>query len=141
MSETTYPLSRDVVFPSGDVSQLWSWWNQSMPITINYMESSAPEKELKIIHDVAGYGKQLGRIIDALSVLIEHHGNSGLTKDEKEKLEDFGTMAEEIEAVKGGFAPATQDNLDGIVSAIRHWKTHNPEYFEHARSTIVHEFK
>ena len=36
------------------------------------MQSSDSEQERKIVEDVASYGKQLGRIVDALSVVLHH---------------------------------------------------------------------
>ena len=40
--------------------------------SIGLGESSAPEVEERILSDVASYGRQLGRIEEALSVLLDH---------------------------------------------------------------------
>ena len=65
---------------SGDVVQSISPWTAFMSpigsqfglININLGQSTAPEVEGDVLTDVAGYGKQLGRIEDALVVLLAH---------------------------------------------------------------------
>ncbi|MGC2221702.1 MAG: hypothetical protein WA624_04695 [Methylocella sp.] len=63
---------------SGDVTQSINPWTaifnptggQYGLINITLGQSSAPEVEADVLSDVAGYGKQLGRIGDAVLVLI-----------------------------------------------------------------------
>jgi hypothetical protein len=139
MDERPQSFLQDFIFPSGDVTQLWSLWNQYMPITINNMNSSDPGKELRIIKDAASYGKQLGRIIETLEVLIKHTEMTDFTKEDTKTFEDFTGMADEIAAVKNGMKAPTEKNLENIISTIRYWKAHNMEYFEKVRYRLKHE--
>jgi hypothetical protein len=41
-------------------------------INITVGQSSAPEVEKDVLTDVAGYGKQIGQVADALLAVIEH---------------------------------------------------------------------
>ncbi len=109
------PFFGSIKFPlSGDVTQAinpWSWWLKSMGqfgfIYINQMESSDSELERTILENVAGYGKQLGRIVEALNVLVEYSDGTGLTEEDRKVLKDFSDMAAEIAAVKGGYEAPT----------------------------------
>jgi hypothetical protein len=52
-------------------------------ININLGQSSAPDVEQEVLSDVGTYGRQIGRICDALIVLLAHfHPQSSLTSDE-----------------------------------------------------------
>ena len=63
---------------SGDVVQSISPWfmspigSQFGLVNITVGQSSEPTVEADVLSDVAGYGKQLGRIGDALVVLLAH---------------------------------------------------------------------
>ena len=74
---------------SGDVTQTINPWtllfdpigSQVGLINVNLGTSSAPAAEAQILSDVASYGKQLGRIGDALVVLLDHfHPRRKLSK-------------------------------------------------------------
>jgi hypothetical protein len=53
------------------------------------------------LSDVASYGKQLGRIEDALLVLLAHfHPERELTADEQKALSDLKAIATDVAAVK-----------------------------------------
>ena len=54
-----------------------------------------------MLSDVATYGKQLGRIGDAMIVLLDHfHPRKPLTADEKDAIDALKTMLEKIADVK-----------------------------------------
>ena len=63
---------------SGDVNQAINPWSfafnpvggQFGLVNVTLGQSSAPAVEAEVLTDVAGYGKQLGRIGDALHVLV-----------------------------------------------------------------------
>ncbi|HEU5046862.1 MAG TPA: hypothetical protein VFT64_03380 [Rickettsiales bacterium] len=94
---------------SGDVTQTinpWNFWcnpvgSQLGLFNINFGTSSNPAVEEQVLSDVASYGKQLGRIGDALSVLLKHfHPKEALNAHEKKALNDLKRMLEEIDNVK-----------------------------------------
>ena len=63
---------------SGNVTQTinpWTWsfnGSQFALVNIELGQSSNPPVEEEVLTDLASYGKQIGRIADALLVLIDH---------------------------------------------------------------------
>ncbi|MTI01113.1 hypothetical protein [Roseibium sp. RKSG952] len=94
---------------SGDVTQAINPWtdmfksigNQFGLININLGRSPAPEVEQEIITEVGSYGRQLGRIGDALEVLIEQaEFRKPLSEQDKKTLDAFRLMQAEIADIK-----------------------------------------
>ena len=80
--------------------------NQVGLINIDLGQSSNPAIEEEILTDVASYGKQLGRIEDALLVLLAHfRPERPLTANEEAAIGDFKAIVEEIAAVKAKHQP------------------------------------
>ncbi|MEM5473757.1 hypothetical protein WNZ14_18650 [Hoeflea sp. AS60] len=94
---------------SGNVSQLISPWtslfsafgSQVGLININLGQSTAPEVEQEILEDVGSYGRQLGRIGDALTVLMKHfHPEQPLDPEEEKALRALRVMLDQIADIK-----------------------------------------
>jgi hypothetical protein len=94
---------------SGDVFQAISPWTAFMsPIgsqvglfNVTIGQSSEPAVERDVLSDVASYGKQLGRIGDALIVLLAHfHPAAPLTTEETAAIDDLKDMLRQIADVK-----------------------------------------
>jgi hypothetical protein len=94
---------------SGNVTQSinpWTWMfnpvgSQVGLVNIDLGQSSDPAVEEEILSDVASYGKQLGRIEDALSVLLQHfRPDRKLTAGEQKAIDDFKAIAAGVAAVK-----------------------------------------
>ncbi len=108
---STNPFS----FPfSGDVTQAinpWALWLRLMSqigfVNINLTKSSYPALERRITEDVAGYGRQLGRVIELLEALLTHTDKTAWSAGEKKALDDFLDLAAEIAALKGGYTAPT----------------------------------
>ena len=93
----------------GDVTQ-WmqtSWIkalsDQTGFININNVRAGDSALEQRIVEDVASYGRQLGRIMDALDVVVgrlELGGRTDLTADERGALRDFSELVRQVQAVK-----------------------------------------
>jgi hypothetical protein len=115
-------------FPfSGDVTQAinpWTWWLRMMSqigfININMTESSDPGMERQIVENVAGYGKQLGRVVEVLNALLAHTATVEWSAIQRKALGDFLAMAKEIDAVKGDYIAPTTANVDRFLDGIRH---------------------
>src|SRR5918993_1885025 len=116
-----------IAFPlSGNVTQAinpWTWWfkftgNQVGFINIYEMESSDSEQERKIVEEVASYGKQLGRIVEALSVVLRHESFSGLRPDDKLAIERFLDMADQVSALKGDVTPPSEVSVDRFLAGM-----------------------
>jgi hypothetical protein len=93
------PLSGDVVQWINPVT----WFMSGNQVTANvYLgESSAPEVEAEILDRVGTYGRQLGQLIDAVTVLLEHlRDHAALTPDDRKAIAAFETMANEIAGIK-----------------------------------------
>jgi acyl carrier protein phosphodiesterase len=124
-------------FPlSGDVTQAinpWTWWLRMMSqigfININMTKSSDPQMERQIIENVAGYGKQLGRIIEALDAMIDHTNSTGWSAEQKKALQEFTEIAREVAAVKGNFIAPTKVNVDRFIEGIRQLKKEDEQEY------------
>jgi hypothetical protein len=102
---------------SGNVTQNINPWNwvfnptggQFGLINIALGQSSNPAVEEEVLTDVASYGKQLGRVEDALLLLIGRAEKAGgLSEAEKQAFAALEDMTGQIAAVKAkhGTAPA-----------------------------------
>ena len=101
---------------SGNVTQSINPWNwlfnpvgsQVGLVNIELGQSSNPAVEEEVLSDVASYGKQLGRIEDALLVLLAHfRPERPLAAEEEAAIGALKAMAEEIAAVKAKHQPRT----------------------------------
>src|SRR5580692_9586714 len=94
------PLSGDVVQSINPFTAFMTGGQFGL-VNINLGQSSEPKVEEEVLSDVATYGKQLGRIGDALVVLIEHfHPRKPLTADETKAIDALKTMLDKIADVK-----------------------------------------
>ena len=94
---------------SGDVTQTINPWtmffnpvgSQFGLINVNLGTSSNPAVESQVLSDVASYGRQLGRIGDALVVLLAHFKPEGkLSRAEEKAIHDLKSMLDVIADVK-----------------------------------------
>ena len=94
---------------SGNVSQNinpMNWFSsltdgQFGMININMGRSSAPEVEQEILDSVGTYGRQLGKLSDAVRVLMRHlPKDTKLNEEEQKALESFQRMVADIDEVK-----------------------------------------
>ena len=107
MPQFQLPVSWNLPF-SGNVQQsILPWTLLFNPVgsqvglfNINLGQSSDPGVEEEILSDVAGYGKQLGRIEDALLVLLNRLDVNSLSPEDRKAVDDLRTMTSEIEKVK-----------------------------------------
>ncbi len=94
------PLSGDVVQSINPFTSFMTGGQFGL-ININLGQSSEPKVEEEVLSDVASYGKQLGRIGDALIVLLEHfHPRRPLTAPEDAAIEALKEMLDEVAKVK-----------------------------------------
>ena len=103
------PPARGRLPLSGNVTQSinpWTWLfnpvgSQIGLVNIELGQSSNPAVEEEVLSDVASYGKQLGRIEDALLVLLAHfHSERKLIAAEEKALGDLKSIATDVAAVK-----------------------------------------
>lgn len=81
----------------------WTFYNQGAQlgfVNINLGQTPHPEIEQKILDEVGSYGRQLGRIGDALEVLIDRVDRKGLSRDEADALDILKGQLAEVRKVK-----------------------------------------
>jgi hypothetical protein len=94
------PLSGDVVQSINPFTAFMTGGQFGL-ININMGQSSEPAVEAEVLADVASYGKQLGRIGDALIALLEHFDlEEELSPQGKKAIEALKEMLEQVAKVK-----------------------------------------
>lgn len=81
----------------------WSFYNQGAQlglINVNLGQTPRPDIEQKLLDEVGSYGRQIGRIGDALEVLIDHVKLDGLSRDEADALAILKGQLAEVRRVK-----------------------------------------
>ena len=79
----------------------WSWSMGDFSLfTVNLGQSAAPAVETRVLDEVGSYGRQLGRIGDALKVLMAHVDLSGLTPGEQAAIEALRLQIEHVDVLK-----------------------------------------
>jgi hypothetical protein len=109
------PLSGDVA-QSIDAALVRSAGDQLGFININTTAAGNHELERRITEQVASYGRQLGRVLDALDVLIRHADLSALKPEDAAAIAELITMREQIEALKR--STATED-IERLIAQVR----------------------
>jgi hypothetical protein len=67
--------------------------------SVNLGRSSNPEVEEAVL-DVASYGRQLGRLNEALLAVIDNLKTAEFTNEQRNAIEDFKSLTREIAAAK-----------------------------------------
>ncbi len=92
-------------------------------LNVNAFNSSAPQTEADVVSKHS-YGRQLGRISEALAILVDARD----PKSTDERFDDFRTMNAEIAEIKAGNATA---RINRLLADLDLLKVLRPE--EHAR--------
>ncbi|MCG2592268.1 hypothetical protein LZ009_05680 [Ramlibacter sp. XY19] len=101
MPDFKLPLSGDVI----QAINPWNWVFQPQGgqfglVNINLGRSANPALEQRILDEVGSYGRQLGRIGDALEVLLDNIKLEKLDAGERKAIEDFRFQLEQVKRVK-----------------------------------------
>jgi hypothetical protein len=112
------PLSGDVT-QDIETSLVRSLSDQLGLVNISLTGAGDPALERRIVEDVASYGRQLGRVLDALDVLIRHASPAEYPPDDRRALDALRSLREEVEGVKRRAASAELDRLVDGVRALR----------------------
>ena len=81
----------------------WTFMNQGAQfglVNISLGQTPRPDIEQKVLDEVGSYGRQLGRIGDALEVLIDHVPLEGLSAAEADAIAILKGQLAEIRRVK-----------------------------------------
>jgi hypothetical protein len=93
---------------SGNVTQTinpWTWFfnpvgNQVSLVSVNLGSSGDPQAEEQILEDVGSYGRQIGRIGDALRVLIAHVPLDNLSAAERTAIDALSAQLDAVDKSK-----------------------------------------
>jgi len=100
---------------SGDVTQAID----ASFIRLTTTSAGNPELERQIVEQVASYGRQLGRVLDALDVLIRQTEDADLTSGDRQTLDALLSLRGDIEAAKEQAAASRVDRLVADIRALR----------------------
>jgi hypothetical protein len=107
---------------------------QGWTLNINSNNSTAPQTEVEVVAKHS-YGRQLGRMSDALELLIvERHGRT----PEDKRFAEFLTMKQEIDRVKQDAAAA---RVERIVKDLALLKAQNQEQYVRLREALREALK
>ncbi len=105
MAQATFALAPE---------QLWqainpmTWYNQGGQtglINIQIGQTAHPELERAVLDEVGSYGKQIGRIGDALEVLIRHFDAKDLSPEERDAIAILMGQLAEVRKIKAKTRP------------------------------------
>jgi hypothetical protein len=110
-------------------------WTLGPVINITDNNSSAPATEREVLAHHS-YGRQLGRIIDALSVVIDQTlpDTSKLPKEQRECLGEFAEMSGEIRKIKEGEA---LKRVERIARDLAFLKDKYPEEYQKVQALLA----
>jgi hypothetical protein len=119
----------------GDVSQFiapWSWFvrqaGQLGLINVSFGHTPAPDVEAQVLEDVGSYGRQLGRLADAVEVLIATLDRNSLSPEQQVAISAFETQLKEVRGVKAAAGRGAQPSLLKPVPRLRRAATKaNPD--------------
>lgn len=100
---------------SGDVTQAID----TSFIRVTTAAAGDPVLERQIVEQVASYGRQLGRILDALDVLIRHTDEAALSSSDRQSLDQLQSLRADIEAAKKRAAASQVDRIVADIRALR----------------------
>ena len=109
------PLSGDVT-QRIDPSLFRAIGDQVGFINVNTAAAGNPALERRITEQVASYGRQLGRILDAVDVLARRADLGDLDPADQRAIDELRELRADIEAVK---QRAAADGVDRLVEQVR----------------------
>jgi len=118
---------------SGDVTQAID----TSFIRVSGAAAGNPDLERQIVEHVASYGRQLGRILDALDVLIRHADHDRLDSAERRALGELIDLRSDIQAAKAKAAASQIDRITAEIRALRRDAEANAAALDRIRSALA----
>jgi hypothetical protein len=114
-------------------------WIFAQTVNVTPQNSSAPDTERAILGKHS-YGRQLGKVIDALDALIKAQSGT-ITEEEQRAIAEIGTLHASIEAIKD---EANDDRLARIRRDLKaleaaHFRGHAEDHVARCRTSISGE--
>ena len=123
----------------------WSWWfganasdNQNSLINVTTYKSGNPRLEHKIIHEVAGYGMQLGLIEEMIELLLAVAPDHQLSAQQKKAIKRFEEMRKKIAAQKEQelLSSFSVSSLADFTEKLSHLKESNPKLYARVSAAL-----
>jgi hypothetical protein len=93
----------------------WSWTFGDMSLfTVNLGRSSDPNFEARVLEQVGSYGRQIGRIGEALAVVLDHIELKDLSRDDEIVLEALKRQLKDVAALKSKAVPRAVPRLSVV---------------------------
>ena len=124
---------RQVINP---LSWLTSGTGQIGLFNVYQTATSKPEVEAEIVKNVAGYGRQLGRITDLLQVMLREPDRGKWSASDEAVASDFSKLAERIAIVKANHLAPTDENIRKLIDGINCVRDVNPAEYERIRGEV-----
>lgn len=92
----------------------WSWtFGDFSLFTVNLGQSSDPQFEARVLEQVGSYGRQIGRIGEALAVLLDRVDLTSLSKGEQAAIDDLRRQVAEVAALKASKPAISSERSPG----------------------------
>lgn len=103
------------------------------PVTYQAMSAGDAALEKSIVEKVASYGRQLGRITDALAVLVRSARGEKPDAEDRKALDAFVALAAEIDAAKARYTGTDAESLARLERSLDYLKRKDRDAYEHLR--------
>lgn len=100
MKSLTYAVAPEQLIQAINPWRLYQQGAQIGFVNIQLGSTPAPEVEERILEDVGSYGRQIGRIGDALEVLLRHISLTGLSRQEEDALAILQGQLAQVRKIK-----------------------------------------
>jgi uncharacterized protein YpuA (DUF1002 family) len=114
-------------------------WQHAFSPTINFggnVEDAPVEQH--VVDVVGSYGFQLNRVLDAISVIVDHPNLSGLSDAEKEKLKAFKELAKAADdAAKQYEGQVTEKGVGKFINDMRALKQSDADLYSKFKDEIL----
>lgn len=113
-------------------------WNLGSIYNITQENSAAPQTEHEIVRKNS-YGRQLGRITDALSVLVDKSLNqAALSEGDGKRISDFRKMVSEIQRIRNNEA---MKRFNRMADELSHLQMTDPELYAEAVKVLERKLR
>jgi hypothetical protein len=114
-------------------------WQHAFSPTINFgcnVEDAPVEQH--VVDSVGSYGFQLNRVLDALSVIVDHPALSGLSLEEKQKVEAFRELARAADdAAKEYEGKLTETGVEKLITSMRSLRQTDADLYQKLKKQIL----
>jgi len=136
--------NKSVVYSSSDLlSPIFKYWTTSSGqyglVNIRYGASSNAETEQAIVENVAGYGKQIGKVLEAVVFLAKHLSEKDAKIGKDKAIVELMDLNNAINMQKAQSSKSDALTLDQFIESLASLKENNPDSFIDVRDRLNKE--